>query len=138
MLKECAPSEIHRLKMATLSGHIPLGDTYSEFRNSPLRLALGKIRIAFLALLFAALTGCYTPAGQSLVARPNYGLAVDQGPLTSPPSAQSSDNHKVWVNTPSGVYHYPGTRWYGNTNEGEYMSEKDALVSGYRPAENGQ
>ena len=32
----------------------------------------------------------------------------------------------VWVNTRSGVYHYPGTRWYGNTKSGKYMKEKDA------------
>ena len=96
------------------------------------------MKIAFLALLFASLTGCYTPAGQSFIARPDYGLAVNPGALTGPSIAQSSENREVWVNAPSGVYHYPGTRWYGNTNQGEYMSEADALASGYRPAENGQ
>jgi hypothetical protein len=41
---------------------------------------------------------------------------------------------KVWVNTKSGVYHCPGTRWYGNTKQGEYMPECDALKDGFRPA----
>lgn len=44
----------------------------------------------------------------------------------------------VWVNTNSGVYHYPGERWYGNTNEGQYMSEDTAKAAGYRATENGQ
>src|SRR6266481_3242198 len=49
--------------------------------------------------------------------------------------AQSSESRQVWVNTATGVYHYPGTRWYGNTKQ--FMSEKDARAQGYRPARNG-
>jgi hypothetical protein len=45
---------------------------------------------------------------------------------------------RVWVNTKSGVYHYPGERWYGRTEEGEYMTESAARAAGYRPTENGQ
>jgi hypothetical protein len=41
---------------------------------------------------------------------------------------------KVWVNTNSGVYHCPGTRWYGKTKEGEYMTQKQAQDKHYRPA----
>jgi len=41
---------------------------------------------------------------------------------------------KVWVNTKSGVYHCPGTRWYGKTKKGKYMGECDAVKDGNRPA----
>lgn len=41
---------------------------------------------------------------------------------------------KVWVNTASGVYHCPGTRWYGKTKHSEYMSECEAIKKGNRPA----
>lgn len=47
---------------------------------------------------------------------------------------QGNPNVKVWVNTNSGVYHCPGTRWYGNTKSGEYMAQKQAQERGYRPA----
>ncbi len=40
----------------------------------------------------------------------------------------------VWVNTDSGIYHKPGTRFYGKTKQGNYMSEADAIKAGYRPA----
>jgi hypothetical protein len=50
------------------------------------------------------------------------------------PNAQGNPAVKVWVNTASGVYHCPGTRWYGNTKHGEYMSQKDAIGKGNRPA----
>jgi hypothetical protein len=50
--------------------------------------------------------------------------------------AQQADaqSTKVWVNTSSGVYHCPGTRWYGATKHGEYMTEKQAQEAGNRPA----
>jgi len=41
---------------------------------------------------------------------------------------------KVWVNTDSGTYHCPGTRWYGKTQEGKYMTQKEAQDMGYHPA----
>jgi hypothetical protein len=28
--------------------------------------------------------------------------------------------------TANGVYHYPGTRWYGNTKQGKFMSQAEA------------
>lgn len=41
---------------------------------------------------------------------------------------------KVWVNTNSGVYHCPNTRWYGNTKSGRFMTQREAQSKGYRPA----
>lgn len=41
---------------------------------------------------------------------------------------------RVWVNTPTGVYHYPGTRYYGKTAQGVYMTEGEARARGFRPA----
>jgi hypothetical protein len=42
---------------------------------------------------------------------------------------------KVWVNTKSGKYFYPGSRWYGKTKSGRYMSEKEARAKGYKMAQ---
>jgi len=49
-------------------------------------------------------------------------------------TATGNPNVKVWVNTKSGVYHCPGTRWYGNTKQGKYMTQAEAQKAGYRPA----
>jgi nuclease S1 len=53
-----------------------------------------------------------------------------------PLALQSAGNPtvKVWVNTNSGVYHCPGTRWYGRTKSGQYMTQREAQSKGYRPA----
>ena len=44
----------------------------------------------------------------------------------------------VWVNTPTRIYHYSETRYYGHTIKGGYMCEVDARGGGYRPARNRQ
>ena len=40
---------------------------------------------------------------------------------------------KVWLNTASNVYHCPGTRYYGTTKTGAYMTEAEAKAKGARP-----
>ena len=42
----------------------------------------------------------------------------------------------MWVNTDSGTYHYSGTKYYGKTKQGKYMSEADAIKAGYHAAKN--
>lgn len=44
----------------------------------------------------------------------------------------------VWLNIPSGIYHYKGERWYGRTKHGAYVCEKEAIAAGDRASENGQ
>jgi hypothetical protein len=44
------------------------------------------------------------------------------------------DGVKVWVNTASGVYHCPRTRWYGATADGRFELESEARAHGYEPA----
>ena len=44
----------------------------------------------------------------------------------------------VWVNTPTRIYHYSGTRYYGHTLKGAFMCEADARTAGYRASRNRQ
>lgn len=50
------------------------------------------------------------------------------------PVQSSAANVIVWVNTNSGVYHCPNTRWYGKTKSGRFMTQREAQSKGYRPA----
>src|ERR1700733_15088106 len=42
----------------------------------------------------------------------------------------------VWLNVPSGIYHYRGERWYGRTKHGAYACEKEAIKAGDRASLN--
>jgi hypothetical protein len=60
-------------------------------------------------------------------------------PETKPqPTSTAQDSQKkevqVWVNTKSGLYYCPNSRWYGTTKQGKYMSECAALKAGYKSA----
>ena len=46
----------------------------------------------------------------------------------------SAQSISVWVNTHSGVYHCPGSRYYGVTKAGRFMSDETARTAGFRPA----
>lgn len=63
--------------------------------------------------------------------------------LTLFPTQQQAQQHcpsdiVVWLNLPSGIYHFQGQRWYGNTKSGAYVCEKEADAAGDRPTMNGQ
>jgi len=76
--------------------------------------------------------------------QPEPSPATSKEPAPAPPAKTASPSTSqgsagpgtVWVNLDSGVYHFEGTRYYGKTKNGKYMSEADAVKSGYHPAKN--
>jgi len=64
--------------------------------------------------------------------------ARESAPEASHPAQPPPAKGMVWVNTATKVYHFEGDRWYGNTKEGKYMTEADAIKAGYRASKEGQ
>jgi hypothetical protein len=73
-------------------------------------------------------TAAQTPA-------PASSTSGNSTPVSPSPTAQQSSPAKgggmVWVSTASGVYHKPGSRYYGKTKQGKYMTEADTKKAGY-------
>jgi hypothetical protein len=60
--------------------------------------------------------------------------ASSRATTTAPAPGGGAD--KVWLNTASNIYHCPGTKYYGTTKAGSYMTEAEAKAKGARPDHN--
>ena len=64
------------------------------------------------------------PAAPTAAKTPSVPTTVQQPPVKG----------MVWVNLSSKVFHREGDRYYGNTKNGKFMTEADAVKAGYREA----
>lgn len=73
----------------------------------------------------------------------SFGIALAAQPLEFFHSEDQAQQHcpsdvVVWLNIPSGIYHFKGERWYGATKSGAYVCKDDADEAGDRATRNGQ
>jgi len=93
-------------------------------------------RSAMVLVLLCALLMPLAVRAQQTQPAPTNPQAAPAKPAAPKESfaTQGNPDVQVWVNMKSGVYHCPGTHWYGATKLGEYMKQSEAQQKGFRPA----
>lgn len=118
--------------------------------QSPTRVWINKHRadlwvVVSLILLLLALSGwgsrtAIYGAAQAKVVQPSLTLferllvALD---LAEPPPApvyMGNPNARVWIDQHTGLYYCPGADLYGNTQQGRFESQREALLDAFQPA----
>jgi hypothetical protein len=99
-----------------------------------------RIALALVLFAFVGLAPAQSVVAPAHVARPTIVAQALPQLFDSEDAAQAHcpRDTVVWLNIPSGIYHYKGERWYGRTKHGAYTCEKEAIAAGDRASENGQ
>ena len=111
-------------------------------RHIRANLSRSLLVLAFLFSLFCARPTLTLTYGQASLVPSGPGKEAASS-LTLYRAEQQAQKHcpkdtVVWLNLPSGIYHFKGQRWYGNTNNGAYVCEQEADQAGDRATRNGQ
>jgi hypothetical protein len=77
----------------------------------------------------ARTTAAPAPAPQAPAPKGEETLEAGQFADDASAKARCPTDTVVWVNLPSKIYHFAGTRNYGNTKRGAYMCEKEAIAA---------
>lgn len=77
-----------------------------------------------------------TSTARSAPTTPATPAGVNQFSTEAEAKARCPADTVVWVTLSSKIYHFSGTRYYGNTKNGAYMCERDTAAAGMRAAKN--
>ncbi len=76
------------------------------------------------------------PSARPAPSTPASPVGANEFSTEAQAKARCPSDTVVWVNLTSKIYHFSGTRNYGNTKHGAYMCERDTAAAGMRAAKN--
>jgi hypothetical protein len=95
-----------------------------------MKIVLATLLVVFFVAAVAAPSVSAYQANNSSSSTSNKGLqsfSTEQAAKQHCPS-----DTVVWLNLNTGVYHFKGDHWYGNTKNGAYVCQKEADKAGNR------
>lgn len=103
----------------------------------PGKSTVGDIAVA-LVILIAAIVGCFG-INRQMVAESFPQLAailhLNQPAEPAKVTSEANAHVKVWADLKTGLYYCPGSESYGRTQNGHYLSQQEALLGRFEPAE---
>ena len=98
--------------------------------SSRMKIVLATLLVVFFVAAVAAPSVSAYQTNNSSSSTSNKGLqsfSTEQAAKQHCPS-----DTVVWLNLNTGVYHFKGDHWYGNTKNGAYVCQKEADKAGNR------
>lgn len=116
-------------KKGACAGHKGVKDWYGSAEAKPATTATPSAAPAAASAPAPVKAATTAPAAAPAKAATTAPAAAPAKAASATPAAGGGPG-QVWVNTSTKVYHCAGTKWYGTTKKGEYMTEAAAKAAG--------
>lgn len=103
----------------------------------PGKTSVGELLVALL-ILSAALLSCFGVNSELIMHRfPQLAVVLHLAPAPEPVALLSAADAqiKVWADMRTALYYCPGSAFFGSTKSGHFMSQAEAQLGNFEPAE---